>query len=729
MSVSPADFALYSRVTGRPMPRTPQEQMAMTPEVFKFTREFGRGAPVEQEPGILRQVAGDLGKLALLGAAGGAVYGLGQTLNTGKNIPPVSEVVTSDVGESPQEAEPYVRHPTPLREKMSDISNQRGIYDAVAAHDFGSPQDGGFVEPYVRTTQLPEGNYGTPLANPSDDPNFYSEIVSHDFGSTQSDGFVEPYVRTTQLPEGNYGNQIGTVGSLQGGQDEILGKLQRQQEMSEAGDKALDQVENMMGMGNIPPDVRESLKEEAFGAVDNNDFVNEFISQLVTDGEINDSMPTSELSEVYSNLSDAASDPDFKEGYNRIAENLNSIQETPVKNPRSNRFESIRQQEEDRADLDYTMSGGAALDQGFEDAIGRDDAHEERFGLPGSERAEIVVVEDPQTAIDTSQTDPRSFLGNFARGAIAKADQEVKDFDHGIPWGERTDQALSSDSSLGGAAILAGTLAEKGAKDLGTRFRKDATTAGNIVSEAVANVKKIPGAIQEVDSVIAHEQNKASIIPDNKMQETVYLNPPVEGSGGVEIGIESDLSDTPQFDDTHQENEQVTLAGFNRQTGLNTSSTTNLNPDKVREVAQNIRLNIPYADKVKLAVANLSGAIAESPIAQAGDQAAKKVVRGVLKTVVGKEKFNEMAAQNLREQQADRIATIGGNEARMANIRSKYSMDYNPAAPKLAGDSIPGIGTIPTGGIDILRDESVPASAYDVRVPREDEETPLWWEV
>ena len=43
MSVSPADYELYSRVTGRPMPRTPQEQMPMAPEVFKFTREFGRG--------------------------------------------------------------------------------------------------------------------------------------------------------------------------------------------------------------------------------------------------------------------------------------------------------------------------------------------------------------------------------------------------------------------------------------------------------------------------------------------------------------------------------------------------------------------------------------------------------------------------------------------------------------------------------------------------------------
>ena len=126
-----------------------------------------------------------------------------------------------------------------------------------------------------------------------------------------------------------------------------------------------------------------------------------------------------------------------------------------------------------------------------------------------------------------------------------------------------------------------------------------------------------------------------------------------------------------------------------------------------------------------------------SDIAQAGDQAAKKVVRSVLRTVAGEEKFQEMAAENLREQQAERMRSMAGNEARMANIRAKYSMDYNPAAPKLVGDAIIGLNKdrfgssayIPTGGIDMLRDESVPASAYDVRLPREDEDTPLWWEV
>ena len=108
-----------------------------------------------------------------------------------------------------------------------------------------------------------------------------------------------------------------------------------------------------------------------------------------------------------------------------------------------------------------------------------------------------------------------------------------------------------------------------------------------------------------------------------------------------------------------------------------------------------------------------------------------------MRTVAGEEKFQEMAAENLREQQAERLQNMVRKDARMANVRSKYNMDYNPASPKLPGDAIIGLNNdrfgrsayIPTGGSDWLRDESVPSSAYDVRVPRENEETPLWWEV
>ena len=41
MSVSPADFALYSRVTGTPIPRTPAERMRLAPGVQNFIRQQG----------------------------------------------------------------------------------------------------------------------------------------------------------------------------------------------------------------------------------------------------------------------------------------------------------------------------------------------------------------------------------------------------------------------------------------------------------------------------------------------------------------------------------------------------------------------------------------------------------------------------------------------------------------------------------------------------------------
>ena len=78
MSVSPADFELYSRVTGAPMPRSPQEQMEMAPEVYNFVRER------QYEPSRLRKAANFLGTAALLG---GAAYGLSKLAGDGKSSP------------------------------------------------------------------------------------------------------------------------------------------------------------------------------------------------------------------------------------------------------------------------------------------------------------------------------------------------------------------------------------------------------------------------------------------------------------------------------------------------------------------------------------------------------------------------------------------------------------------------------------------------------------------
>ena len=543
------------------MPRTPQEQMAMAPEVFKFTREFGRGQQIQEKPSVIQQIAGTLGNVALAGAGIAGAYGLARSLSPETDISPVSTGATNDVGET----EP------------------KGQRNPVYTHK----------------------NYGKSRPDATSDPNFYSELVSHDFGSPTDDGFVEPTVR-------------------------------------------------------IP--VR---REEA---------------------------------------------SDTTENYQRIP---------------------VRREENSDITAKYTRNPVYTKTSYGNTATPTETA------LVEQPTDEIVVVDEPQTTITTTQQDPKSLLGEFAHNLISKAQEEVDAFDAGIDWGDTLDQAASADSPVEGALILGGGVAKKGFHDAKTRIGKDINTAGNIVSEAVDNAKKIPAAMQEADSVIAHEQNKASIIPDNKMQETTYLNPPVEGTGGVEIGIESDLSDTPQFDDTHQANEQATFAGLNRQTGLTTSSTTNLNPDLVRETARQLD-GVPVSQDVKEAVA------AEKLANPA--QSVSYLLKSVLAGLTGGEqptfpgKNPDKGLEDLigsPEPAPTRTQTMAGNEARMANVRSKYSMDYNPAAPKLPGDAIIGLNKdrfgsaayIPTGGIDMLRDESLPASAYDVRVPREDEETPLWWEV
>ena len=102
MSASPADFELYSRVTGTPLPRTPQEQMQMAPMVHHFTRNYARQP---QQPNFFQETAENLGKLALLGLAGGAVYGLARQGGQkppddgggGGELPPTSPPTTPPV--------------------------------------------------------------------------------------------------------------------------------------------------------------------------------------------------------------------------------------------------------------------------------------------------------------------------------------------------------------------------------------------------------------------------------------------------------------------------------------------------------------------------------------------------------------------------------------------------------------------------------------------------------
>ena len=67
MPVSPRDFELYSRMTGKPMPMDAQQRMQMAPEVFQFTRNFAKKPNILEKTGNLIK---NIGKTTLMGAAG-----------------------------------------------------------------------------------------------------------------------------------------------------------------------------------------------------------------------------------------------------------------------------------------------------------------------------------------------------------------------------------------------------------------------------------------------------------------------------------------------------------------------------------------------------------------------------------------------------------------------------------------------------------------------------------
>ena len=67
MPVSPQDFALYSRMTGAPMPTDAAARMQMAPEVYKFTKDFTKKPNILEKSGnLLKNIA----KTTLMGAAG-----------------------------------------------------------------------------------------------------------------------------------------------------------------------------------------------------------------------------------------------------------------------------------------------------------------------------------------------------------------------------------------------------------------------------------------------------------------------------------------------------------------------------------------------------------------------------------------------------------------------------------------------------------------------------------
>ena len=65
MPVSPQDFALYSRMTGTPVPMDSMSRMQMAPDVYKFTKDYAKKPNFLETTGNLVKTVGKIGLMGL----------------------------------------------------------------------------------------------------------------------------------------------------------------------------------------------------------------------------------------------------------------------------------------------------------------------------------------------------------------------------------------------------------------------------------------------------------------------------------------------------------------------------------------------------------------------------------------------------------------------------------------------------------------------------------------
>ena len=156
MPVSPQDFALWSRMTGNPVPGSPVEQMMLAPQVYQFNRQLAQGRnPLQSAAESISSTIDTVGKAALgLGIATGAGLLAGRAL---RNLPDrVTEKKTSDTAERASTKE----LPAVVEEVREEAAPSSKEFLSSAITRYSTPKETPDVE-VVRVEEIPsdEGTY------------------------------------------------------------------------------------------------------------------------------------------------------------------------------------------------------------------------------------------------------------------------------------------------------------------------------------------------------------------------------------------------------------------------------------------------------------------------------------------------------------------------------------------------------------------------------------------
>ncbi len=203
MALSQADFYAYSRATGAPVPRDPEEQAQMTPEVLEFRRNQLKAPSQPTQQGINVPQALGIGAAALgLGAAG---YGISRLLGRKPALAAKESVVrpaTTDLNRAKNALYPDAV----VREHLRQVAEAR--IPPV-------PQ-----QP-VRSSSLPEVKPSTPPPSPAKgfSPRRYAE----------STGALEAKPDLTSVQDSlEVNNQDQFINAVESGEDQQTGRVKNQ---------------------------------------------------------------------------------------------------------------------------------------------------------------------------------------------------------------------------------------------------------------------------------------------------------------------------------------------------------------------------------------------------------------------------------------------------------------------------------------------------------------------
>ena len=233
MPVSPQDFALYSRMTGAPVPTDAASRMQMAPDVYKFTKDFAKKPNILEKSGnLLKNIA----KTTLMGAAGlAAAPGLVEQQQT------TADNLNQDRVDN-QTAKKIIER------KGSQFSETEG--GTTIAEDVSNDQYMG--EPIFRPVQMPSM---VPAVAP------VPTVTDKDFDDLKREGFADPKRVQKEMES----DMVGEPSSLEK-VTAFLGQKNLEPVLIAAMEQGKN-IEDMVGSGFVGP-VQSPLTDNAQSAVD-----------------------------------------------------------------------------------------------------------------------------------------------------------------------------------------------------------------------------------------------------------------------------------------------------------------------------------------------------------------------------------------------------------------------------------------------------------------------------